>query len=119
MRKTTLALFVLLTVCTFAQQRSLLHCDVPKGVSSQVLVREGYVTSYNKDTRLPNWVAWRLTKERMGARMRELPRSPFREDDEVENPVYPYEYRIPAIIVDTCARSRTASGARRRQERRS
>ena len=92
MRKTTLALFMLFAVCAFARQKSLLHCDVPKGVSSQILVREGYVTSYNKDTRLPNWVAWRLTKERMGARMRELPRSPFREDDEVENPVYPYEY---------------------------
>ncbi len=92
MRKTTIALFLLLTVCALAQQKSLLRCAVPKGVSSQVLVREGYVTSYNKDTRLPNWVAWRLTKGRMGARMRELPRSPFREDNEVENPVYPYEY---------------------------
>ncbi|MBR2177969.1 MAG: DNA/RNA non-specific endonuclease [Paludibacteraceae bacterium] len=65
MRKTTLALFMLFAVCAFARQKSLLHCDVPKGVSSQILVREGYVTSYNKDTRLPNWVAWRLTKERM------------------------------------------------------
>ena len=89
---TILLLMLMVAGCVSAQQRSLLHCKTPRGVSSQVLVREGYVTSYNKDTRLPNWVAWRLTKERMGARMRELPRSPFREDDEVENPVYPYEY---------------------------
>lgn len=89
---TILLLMLMVAGCVSAQQRSLLHCKTPRGVSSQVLVREGYVTSYNKDTRLPNWVAWRLTKERMGARMRELPRSLFREDDEVENPVYPYEY---------------------------
>ena len=30
----------------------------------QFLRRTGYVVSYNKDTRLPNWVAWHLTAER-------------------------------------------------------
>ncbi len=80
--------------CVSAQQKSLLRCDVPKGVSSQVLVREGYVTSYNKDTRLPNWVAWRLTKERMESPVPGIDRKmfDFHRDDEVENPVYPYEY---------------------------
>lgn len=29
----------------------------------QLLNRYAYVASYNKDTRLPNWVAWYLTKE--------------------------------------------------------
>jgi endonuclease G len=29
----------------------------------QLLARAGYSTSYNKDTRNPNWVAWHLTKE--------------------------------------------------------
>ena len=86
MRKTTLALFLLLTVCAFAQQRSLLHCAVPKGVSSQVLVREGYVTSYNKDTRLPNWVAWQLSKVLMESLVPGIDRKmfDFHKDVEVE-----------------------------------
>lgn len=29
----------------------------------QMLVRYAYTTSYNKDTRCPNWVGWALTKE--------------------------------------------------------
>jgi DNA/RNA endonuclease G (NUC1) len=29
----------------------------------EMLARAGYSTSYNKDTRNPNWVAWHLTKE--------------------------------------------------------
>ena len=94
MRKTTIALFLLLTVCTFARHKSLLRCDVPKGVSSQVLVREGYVTSYNKDTRLPNWVAWQLSKEHMESPVPGIDRKmfDFHKDDEVENPVEKYDY---------------------------
>lgn len=30
-------------------------------VSEQILYRKGYVTSYNKNTKIPNWVAWHLT----------------------------------------------------------
>lgn len=30
----------------------------------QILYRTGYITSYNKITKLPNWVAWKLTKDR-------------------------------------------------------
>ena len=40
--------------------------DIPEAlenVSEQILYRKGYVVSYNKDTRLPNWVAWHLTAE--------------------------------------------------------
>ncbi len=29
----------------------------------QILSRVGYTTSYNKDLRIPNWVAWRLTAD--------------------------------------------------------
>lgn len=36
----------------------------PKGTPEQMLERTGYVASYNKTTRLPNWVAWHLTAER-------------------------------------------------------
>lgn len=32
-------------------------------VNEQILVRYGYITSYNNITKCPNWVAWCLTKE--------------------------------------------------------
>lgn len=32
-------------------------------VKQQMLYRKGFVVSYNSDTRNPNWVAWRLTRE--------------------------------------------------------
>lgn len=35
----------------------------PNDVSSQILVRKAYTTSYNRNTRCPNWVAWELTRE--------------------------------------------------------
>lgn len=31
------------------------------GVPEQILKRKSYITSYNKDTKIPNWVAWHLT----------------------------------------------------------
>ena len=40
--------------------------DIPlplNGVSEQILSRKGYIVSYNKDTKVPNWVAWRLSAE--------------------------------------------------------
>ena len=32
-----------------------------KNVPEQILKRKSYITSYNKDTKIPNWVAWHLT----------------------------------------------------------
>ena len=40
--------------------------EIPRLMSSkpeQILVREGYTTSYNKTTKNANWVAWHLTRE--------------------------------------------------------
>ena len=42
----------------------LLKQASPDGLPEQMLVRTGYVTSYNKTTMLPNWVAWHLTADR-------------------------------------------------------
>lgn len=42
------------------------NLEIPQmmnGAEEQLLSRVGYVTSYNKGTRCPNWVAWHLTKE--------------------------------------------------------
>lgn len=36
---------------------------IRKGVPSQLLERFSYKTSYNKETRTPNWVGWALTSE--------------------------------------------------------
>ena len=43
---------------------ALLMQDCPGGTPEQTLRRTAYVTSYNKATKLPNWVAWRLTPDR-------------------------------------------------------
>lgn len=93
--KDLILLLMLMAAGSLSAQTDLLHCDVSKGVSSQVLKREGYVASYNKDTRLPNWVAWRLTKTHLESPVPGIERKMFKfhRDDEVENPVEHYEYR--------------------------
>ena len=45
---------------------SLLIKLIPASLSDkveQIIIRKAYVLSYNKDTKLPNWVAWHLTSE--------------------------------------------------------
>lgn len=42
----------------------LLKQTVPDGTEEQILRRTGYIVSYNKETKLPNWVAWHLTVDR-------------------------------------------------------
>lgn len=39
-----------------------------KKVSEQILHRKGYTVSYNKDWKIPNWVAWDLTPEKLVVR---------------------------------------------------
>ena len=34
-----------------------------KDVSEQIIKKKAYIVSYNKDTKIPNWVAWHLTAE--------------------------------------------------------
>jgi len=54
-------------------------------LQEQILRRTGYTVSYNKDTRLPNWVAWHLTAEHTQGSAKRPPRA-FHEDDEVPSP---------------------------------
>lgn len=35
----------------------------PAGVPEQILMNDAYVSSFNNETLMPNWVAWRLTAE--------------------------------------------------------
>lgn len=36
-----------------------------KNTSELILHRKGYTVSYNKDLKIPNWVAWELTPEKL------------------------------------------------------
>lgn len=59
----------------------------------QILTRKAYVVSYNKDTRQPNWVAWRLTAAHTdGTVLR--PATAWHDDPEVPQPrAYYQDYR--------------------------
>lgn len=48
-----------------SQEKSKTALEIPKvkrGLSDIRIRRKAYTVSYNKDTRLPNWVAWHLTR---------------------------------------------------------
>ncbi len=51
----------------------------------QLLYRKGYIVSYNKETKLPNWVAWHLTSDHLADKVRR-PGSAFHEDLSVPKP---------------------------------
>lgn len=63
----------------------LLKQRVGRGTSEILLQRKGYVASYNKQRRNPNWVAWKLTKQHTyGKLQRDNER--FEEDPDVPEP---------------------------------
>lgn len=55
--------------------------DVPE----QILQREGYTVSYNRERRVPNWVAWHLTAAHLKGNTKRSD-SKFHEDEEVPEP---------------------------------
>lgn len=62
--------------------------DIPlplKNVSEQILYRSSYVVSYNKDTKIPNWVAWHLTAQHAEGVVKR-PGNAWHEDEEVPEP---------------------------------
>ena len=70
------------------ETRPVDNLEVPapiRGVKEQILRREGYITSYNQDTKQPNWVAWHLTADHTtGPYKREGIK--FHEDEDVPEP---------------------------------
>lgn len=54
-------------------------------VPEQILKRTGYTTSYNKETRLPNWVAWCLTAGHTEGLYKRQGKA-FHEDEDVPEP---------------------------------
>jgi endonuclease G len=54
------------------------------GISEQIIRKSSYIVSYNKDTKIPNWVAWHLTAEHTdGPYMR---MSNYYEEESVSSP---------------------------------
>ena len=63
---TLMVTMLLVSVSCEAQPKKTVMYELPaplKGRPEQILERKGYTTSYNRDTKNPNWVAWHLTKE--------------------------------------------------------
>ena len=56
-----------------------------KNRSEQLLYRKGYTVSYNKDYKIPNWVAWHLTAEHASGQIRR-PNNAWHEDAQVPVP---------------------------------
>lgn len=73
MKKYYLPLFLLCFIAIIAisntkEPATVVSTDVdlpisPKGTPEQLLYRSGYTASYNAETKIPNWVAWKLTRE--------------------------------------------------------
>lgn len=55
-----------------------------KGKSEIILDRKGYTVSYNKDNKIPNWVAWHLTSEHVEGKYKRT--GGYQEDSEVPEP---------------------------------
>lgn len=61
--------------------------------SEQILYRQGYTASYNKDYKIPNWVAWHLTREHATGIV-SRPGNAWHEDAEVPEPrAIPSDYK--------------------------
>ncbi|MBQ3657781.1 MAG: DNA/RNA non-specific endonuclease [Bacteroidales bacterium] len=62
--------------------------DIPlllKNVPEQILYRKNYIVSYNKETKIPNWVAWRLKKKHLDGQIKR-PGNAWHEDLAVPKP---------------------------------
>lgn len=63
---TLMVAMLLVSVSCEAQTKQTVMYEVPaplKDRPEQILQRKGYTTSYNRETKNPNWVAWHLTRE--------------------------------------------------------
>lgn len=71
-----------------ASKTSSAHLELPalrRQSGEQILKRAGYTVSYNKDTRLPNWVAWHLTAAHADGKVKRNGIK-FQEDTDVPTP---------------------------------
>lgn len=66
-------------------QDTLLFAAKLENRSEQLLTRTGYVTSYNKDYKIPNWVGWILTDDHTSGPYKRNGLQ-FHEDEDVDYP---------------------------------
>ena len=79
-------------VLNIAAQKPFEEPHVPKRIENKVYYREGYIVGYNKDLRVPNFVAWRLTREHTNGPQKRLQN--FMEDMDVPIPrATPQDYK--------------------------
>lgn len=75
---------------SLTEPANLLKQRVGRGTSEILIERLGYTTSYNKQRKTPNWVAWTLTKQHTyGNQQRQNER--FEEDKDVPTPRATYQ----------------------------
>lgn len=77
-----------LTLSVDDKQDDKIDFDIPlplKDAPEQILYRKGYIVSYNKENKIPNWVAWHLTAEHTTGPYRR-PGSAWHEELEVPVP---------------------------------
>lgn len=88
-RYLALALLIVVSSCGASgklspSMRRMLPAEMP-GAPEQLIVRKGYVLSYNCDTKLPNWVFWNLTGDHVEGKVKR-PGTAYHEDTSVPNP---------------------------------
>jgi len=72
---------------------SLLYQKLTAERPDQILTKYAYVTSYNKETKCPNWVAWHLTADHADGDV-QRPNNAFHADEAVPQPrVEWYDYK--------------------------
>ena len=73
-------------ITPITQNRTITYVPLPlKNTSEQIIYRKGYTASYNKDTKIPNWVAWHLTAEHAKGTL-PRPGNAWHEDLQVPSP---------------------------------
>ena len=66
---------------------SVVRICIPKpleGISEQIIRKASYIVSYNKDTKIPNWVAWHLTADHTDGYVKRM--SNIYEEEQVASP---------------------------------
>ena len=86
-RTVTLWLLALCSVVSCAQRHEVKTegVEIPAPITGEIILkRMAYTTSYNKETRCPNWVAWKLTADHTDGNVKRI--NGYWEDEEVPKP---------------------------------
>ena len=71
---------------TANESDSIVYCSPLKDREELLLRRFAYTVSYNKTTKIPNWVAWKETKQYANGKLKRTSSNAFREDEQVKQP---------------------------------